>query len=258
MVEPNVEMVRRPIRTALLLSALLSACSSGEGDVPARGPATKIDPAMAGNVHGLVTYPGTPPPSTMPKVGDPACAAGSSQGPIGDVVVKDGRVANAFAYVAAGLESYVFEIPKDPVVVDQRGCLYVSPRTRGHVFGAETGQEIRFLNSDPTLHNVHIDPKNSPAANFGMGVQGAKRSVRIPKAEVMVNVRCDVHPWMHAYLGVVDHPHFAVTGDDGGFEFTGVPAGHYTIEVWHERFGTKRQVIDVVPRQTAEVKVVYP
>ena len=127
--------------------------------------------------------------------------------PAGDVLVKDGRVENAFVYVKDGLGDRVFAAPAEPVTIDQRGCLY-HPR----VTGAVTCQEIVFLNSDPLLHNVHGTPHDSRAWNFSMGVQGSRRSIRVDKPEVAVEVRCDVHPWMRAYIGVVDHPYFAVTG----------------------------------------------
>lgn len=238
-------------RSLLALAALsLVACQSGGDAPPERGPATKIDPASTGAVRGVVGFAGTPPePSTLRIAGDATCTAAHS-GTVSarDVLVRDGKVEGAFVWVKSGLESYVFELPKEPVVIDQRGCLY-----EPHVLGAQTGQEIRFLNSDATLHNVHTTPENSRGTNFGMSRKGSERSIRIAKAEVMVPVKCDVHPWMRAYVGVLDHPFFATTAADGSFSLEGLPSGEYVVAVWHERFGTKETKVTIGAGETAEV-----
>jgi plastocyanin len=232
--------MRREVTFAAFLA--LSACSGGDSEAPARGPATPIDPATTGTIAGKVTFDGTPPAETELRVAGDATCASAHQGAVfaGDVKVRDGKVANAFVYVKKGLEKFVFDLPKTPVTIDQRGCIY-HPR----ILGAQSGQEIQFLNSDPTLHNVHTTPKNSSPTNFGMSRQGTSRGIRIAKPEVMVAVKCDVHPWMRAYVGVLDHPHFALTGDDGSFELRNVPAGEYTLGVWHERFGEREAAVKV-------------
>ena len=239
---------------AIALAALLTACSKEEAQPPARGPATPLDPAAAGTVSGRVTLSGTPPAETMLQMsGDATCAAAhSGKVPAGDVRVRDGKVEGAFVYVKSGLESFVFELPKEPVTIDQRGCVYV-PR----IVGAQTGQEIVFVNSDATLHNVHSQPKNSSGSNFGMAKQGSKRSIRVPKPEVMMGVKCDVHPWMRAHVGVLDHPYFAVTDAAGAFSLPGVPPGKYVLGVWHERFGEQSREIAVEPKAAVEASFEY-
>ena len=249
--------VSRPSRrhAALIVFLALAACSGGEGDVAERGPATPLDPATTGSISGRVSFAGAPPAETELRVaGDATCAA-AHPGPVlaGDVRVRDGKVANAFVWVKDGLGNRVFERPKEPVVIDQKGCLY-----HPHILGAQTGQEIEFRNSDPTLHNVHTLPQNSGAVNFGMSRQGTSRKIRIAKPEVMVAVKCDVHPWMRASVGVLDHPYFAQTGDDGAFELKSVPAGDYTVGVWHERFGTKETKVTVAPGKPTEAAFTYP
>ena len=232
-----------------LLALAVVGCTSGGDEAPERGPATPIDPATTGAVRGVVTFAGTPPEQTKLRIaGDATCAA-AHDGPVpaGDVLVADGKVENAFVYVKSGLESFVFELPKEPVTIDQRGCLY-DP----HVLGAQTGQEIRFLNSDATLHNVHTSPKNSRGSNFGMSRAGTERSIRIAKPEVMVLVKCDVHPWMKAFIGVLDHPFFAKSAADGSFSLEGIPAGEYVVGVWHERLGTKEAKITIAAGETVE------
>lgn len=239
--------MRREVIFASFLA--FAACSGGGSEVPARGPATPIDPATTGTVSGKVTFTGTPPAETELRVAGDATCASAHEGPVlaGDVRVRDGKVENAFVYVKNGLEELVFELPKTPVTIDQQGCIY-----QPHVLGAQTGQEIQFLNSDSTLHNVHTMPKNSSPVNFGMSRKGTSRSIRIAKPEVMVSIKCDVHPWMRAYIGVLDHPYFDLTGEDGAFELKNVPAGDYTIGVWHERFGTREAKLKVEAGKTSE------
>ena len=244
------------MRREIFLIALvaLAACTGGESEIPARGPATPIDPATTGTIAGHVTFAGEPPPeSELRLAGDAACAT-AHEGPVraGDVRVKDGKVENAFVWLKDGLGNLVFELPKEAVVIDQRGCIY-QPRFAG----AQTGQEIKFLNSDSTLHNVHTLPKNSSPVNFGMSRKGTDRSIRIAKPEVMVGIKCDVHPWMRAYIGVLDHPYFMLTGADGAFRIEKVPAGDYTLGAWHERFGTREAKLKVEAGKTSETTFEY-
>ena len=229
-----------------LASVIVFSCSHADSGAPARGPATPLDPATTGTIEGTVSLDGPPPAATRLRLaGDPACTAAHGQSvDAGDLPAQEGGLGNVFVYVAHGLEGRVFERPKEPVTIDQRGCLYM-PR----VSGAQTGQLIEFVNSDPTLHNVHTEAKNSSGTNFGMAVQGGRRSIHIDAPEVMVQVRCDVHPWMRAYLGVLDHPYFAVTPSDGRFRLGDVPAGDYTLAVWHERLGTRELRVTVRAQQ---------
>jgi plastocyanin len=140
----------------------------------------------------------------------------------------------------------VFAVPAVPVEIDQRGCWY-EPR----IAGVQVGQPVRFHSSDDTLHNVHGDPRASPRWNFGLPRRDSERTLTLTAPEIMVPVRCDVHPWMRLDLGVVAHPFFAVTGADGGFRFTGVPPGRYTVTAWHATLGRQEQVVALAPNQTA-------
>jgi plastocyanin len=241
--------MRTRIWIAWAFAAALAACR-GEEEIPPRGPATPLDLSTVGTITGSVSYRGVPPPPTeMRTSADSACGGRSVAY---DVAVNGGRVENVFVYIREGLEGRVFERPTTPVTIDQQGCLY-----RPHVVGAQSGQEIVFLNSDPTLHNVHTTPRNSRPTNFGLGVKGARRSIRIPRAEVMVEVRCDVHPWMRAYIGVLDHPYFAVTGPEGTFRFEQVPPGEYVLEAWHERFGRRTARVRLGARESVSVDFDY-
>jgi plastocyanin len=229
--------------------SLAVACSSAPGSTPAAtGGGKHVDSATAGAVTGRVTFEGTPPaPEPLKMAADPACAEGSGPNPQNDaVLIKDGGIQNVFVYVKDGLDpSYVFETPKQPVKFDQRGCRY-GPR----IFGVRVGQPIDIVNDDNTLHNVHALPKTNAEFNQSMQLQGQRMTKTFTSPEVMVRFKCDVHNWMTAYAGVMAHPFFAVTNDTGAFEIKGLPPGTYTIEAWHERFGTKTQTVTIGDHQT--------
>ena len=191
-----------------------------------------------------------PPPRTIPVASDPACVAQHPNGlTVSDVRTADARLADAFVYIAAGLEDRVFAVPARPVTVDQVGCLFV-PR----VVGVQAGQPIEFRTEDDTLHNVHGEPRVSPRWNFGLAARGAARTLTLAGPEVMVPVRCDVHPWMRLDVGVLPHPYFAVTGDDGSFRFDDVPPGRYTVAAWHPTLGRREQAIELRPREVVRVE----
>ena len=116
-----------------------------------------------------------------------------------------------------------------------------------------TGQSLVILNSDPTLHNIHALPKNNEEFNQGQPFQNMKLEKEFSVAEVMVRFKCDVHPWMGAFMGVLDHPFFAVSGGDGSFSIEGLPAGEYVLEAWHETLGTQTQSVSVAEDGAAEV-----
>ncbi len=199
--------------------------------------------AYAGTVSGKVLFSGTAPESApLDVAADPACMAGRAQPPLDESVVvnQNGALQNVFVYVKEGLEGKTFPAPATPVVLDQKGCLY-HPR----VFGIQTGQELQILNSDATLHNVHGLPKLSKEFNLGMPIQGMKTKRTFEKPEVMVKFKCDVHPWMSAYAGVLPHPFYSVTDQDGAFQIKDLAPGNYVLEAWHEKYGVQTQKITV-------------
>ena len=169
-----------------------------------------------------------------------------------DIVIgEDGGLQWVFVYVKEGVKGN-YKPPKEPVVLDQRGCWYYP-----HVFGIMVGQKLEILNSDPLLHNIHATPKKNRPFNFGQPIKGMKNSVKFKNVEVMVPFKCDVHPWMSAYAGVLDHPFFAVTNEKGEFTIKDLPPGTYTIEAWHERLGTQTQTVTVGAGETKTIEFTF-
>jgi len=240
--------------SCLLLSlALVAACSSPPPAPAPAGGGKKVDAASAGSLAGRVTFTGTPPkPDLLRMTADPACvqAAGATAPSDAVLVGTDGSVQNAFVYIKDGIDpAFSFDTPVTPVVLlDQKGCRYV-PR----VVGIRVGQPLEVFNSDDTLHNVHAMPMANQEFNRGQPAKAPKLAHTFTVPEVMVRFKCNVHGWMTAHVGVMTHPYFAVTGADGSFEIKGVPAGTYTLAVWHEEFGNGIQTVTIADREAKTV-----
>jgi plastocyanin len=203
----------------------------------------KVDETTASTITGRVTFRGKRPvPQTVDLAEDPECAK-LHRKPVYDqslVVSRDGKLANAFVYIKSGLAGKNFAPSSTPVAIDQKGCWF-EPR----VLGIQTGQELKVTNSDPVTHNIHPRAQVNREWNHSQAGGDPPIERRFLKQEVMIRVKCNIHSWMHAWIGVVDNPYFAVTGTDGAFVLKNVPAGDYTIEVWQERLGTQEQHITV-------------
>ncbi|MDA0745336.1 MAG: carboxypeptidase regulatory-like domain-containing protein [bacterium] len=187
---------------------------------------------------------------------DPVCNAKHTEAALSEVLVvdDDGAMHNVFVYVKKGLAGKKFDVPVEPAVLDQNGCMY-----QPHVLGVRAGQEVLILNSDGTLHNVHPKPTVNDEFNLAMPKFMKKKTVTFSKPEVMIPIKCDVHPWMQSYIGVLDHPFFAVTGEGGTFELKGLPAGTYTVEAWHEsdRIGSQTQEVTVKDGESASLDFAF-
>ncbi|HEY7700088.1 MAG TPA: carboxypeptidase regulatory-like domain-containing protein, partial [Vicinamibacteria bacterium] len=165
------------------------------------------------------------------------------------VVVGEGNgLGNVFVYVKDGLAGRTFAPPEGSVTIEQQGCLY-----HPHVIGLRAGQTLRIVNGDETLHNIHAFAKQNKEFNIGQPVKGLVTERVFDVPEVMIPVRCDVHKWMNAYLGVVDHPFFAVTAPDGRFELAGLPAGSYVVEAWHEQYGLRQTSLTLGDDETRSI-----
>ncbi len=250
-------MVRPPFpqtgAAAALLAAVLAlgGCGGTQQDAAPAAPAAlanPVDPATAGNIAGRILFEGTPPKPTPIKMGsDPYCDKQGAAVTETVVVNGDGGLKNVFVYVKDGLGNLRFPVPSSPVVLDQKGCRYVP-----HVFGVQVGQPVEIVNSDPTLHNIHALAEANREFNMGQPAP-AKDIHTFSTREVMVLFKCDVHRWMTAYGGVLDHPFYSVTTDDGRFELKGLPPGTYTIEAWHETLGTATQTVTIGEKETKDV-----
>jgi hypothetical protein len=206
--------------------------------------ATVLPAADTASVSGKVTFEGTAPKQKKIKTdADPKCAEMHEDSPLlsEEVVVNPNKtLKNVFVYVKSGLEGKTYEPPKTPVEVDQAGCHYVP-----HVFGMMAKQPLKIVNSDDTLHNIHAMPTKSKEFNVGQPNKGMETMRTFAEPEIMVHLKCDVHPWMSAYVGVMSNPFYSVTGDDGTFTIKGLPAGEYEIAAWQEKYGEQTQKIKV-------------
>ncbi|MBM3785261.1 MAG: DUF2012 domain-containing protein [Acidobacteria bacterium] len=229
----------------------LFLCGCGGDSKPAEEPkkavAPPADAGAVGSINGKITFSGEKPaskPLNMDAV--PSCA-NQHKGPIdpGDVVVgKAGELKNVFVYVKAGLPQRQWAAPQTAVELDQKACIY-SPR----VLGVMVGQDLAISNNDPAMHNVHPLPKNNREWNTSQAPKGEKLVKQFDKEEVMITFKCNVHPWMRAYVGVMAHPFFSVTGDDGSFQLKDLPPGEYTLEAWHEKLGTQELKVTVAAKE---------
>ncbi len=234
---------------------LLAGCGRGREERRAEEAAPEpsatappVDTANAGTITGKVDYTGTKPVMrTISMDATPACARQHSTPQRSEEVVVNGNgtLKNVFVWVKSGLPDRQWPTPTTPVKLDQHTCIY-----KPHVLGVMTNQPIEILNSDPTNHNIHPLPKVNREWNESQPPKGEPKTKSFARPEVMIPVKCNVHPWMRAYIGVVSHPYFAVTGEDGTFTISNIPPGKYTVEAWHEKFGTQEVQVEVGPKES--------
>jgi plastocyanin len=210
--------------------------------------------ADVGTIKGRIALTGKPPGNVVIRMGlDPMCAAmNRGKQVLQEAVVTgaNGGLANVFVRLQGSFPQT--PVPAAPVTIDQRGCIYM-PR----VVGARVGQTLQIRNSDPVLHNVHSLSNTHNTFNVGQPQAGVAYQFKLKDEEVMMRIACDVHRWMTTFVGVVSHPYFAVSGNDGTFEIANVPVGTYTIQTWHERFGNQMQPVRVRAGATTTVNFAY-
>lgn len=242
----------------LLCALILTQCRGNEKPAEAvrTGPPVAPDEVNGGVITGKVGYTGPKPaPKPIDMSANPQCERTHRDHPVTaeDLVVNgDGTLRNVFVWVKSGLAAQNWVVPSTPVTIDQQYCMY-----HPHVVGAVVGQPIRISNSDPVNHNIHPIPQTNEEWNETQSPGEAPKIRVFAKEEIMVPVKCNVHPWMRAYIGVVSHPFFAVTGDDGSFTIKGLPPGTYTIQTWHEKFGTQEQQVTVGAKESKAVDFSY-
>ena len=254
----QIHRFRLVVSAVALASAV--ACGGGSEAPPASTPAaapaaSAVDPATAANITGRVVVKGhVPKAEAVSMSGDPTCVRGTAGTAPTEyfVVGPDGGLDNVFVYVKNGLGNRVFPAPATPVVLDQNGCRYVP-----HVAGVQVDQPLEVRNSDDTLHNVHAVAVINDEVNVGQPMKGMTNTFRFKGREVMIPFKCDVHGWMNAYVGVMDHPFFAVSAGGGAFALKTLPPGTYEIEAWHEKLGTHTLSVTVGEKETKEMTFTF-
>ncbi len=202
-------------------------------------------PAFAsGNITGTIKFEGTAPKAKVIRMdADAMCLAKQKDAVYSQTFVlgEGGTLGNVFVYVKSGLGNMQYPVPSEPAVLDQKGCTYLP-----HVMAVRVGQKVKFLNPDGTLHNVHAVCKVNPEFNAAMPNFRTEMEKVFNKPEMMFQIRCDVHPWMSAWMAVMSHPYFTITKKDGQFALTDLPSGTYEIEAWHEKLGTQTAKVTVI------------
>jgi hypothetical protein len=206
-------------------------------------------PANLGTITGAIALTGQPPaPQSIDMSADTACASKNPNAVAETVVAKDGKLQNVFVYIKDGsvtggnrISGYTFPAPSGEVELDQVGCHY-SP----HVVGIQVNQKLKVVNSDPTAHNINVQPKQgNPSWNVSQPPSTPPIEKSFARAETIIPVKCNQHPWMKAYINVLKHPFFSISAADGTFTIKDVPPGKYTVVAWHEKFGEQTMEVTV-------------
>jgi len=210
---------------------------------------------QAATISGTIKYEGEVPTFKPIKMdADPICLTKHTEPAMPQtLVLGEGKaLANVFVRIKSGLAKKDYPVPQEPLVIDQEGCQY-SP----HVAGIMVGQTLKILNPDGTLHNVHAMGKVNPEFNLAMPKFRTETTKIFDKEEFIIPFKCDVHPWMGAWIAVMAHPYFNVTQKDGKFNIANLPAGTYEIEAWHEKMGTQTQSVAVSEDESKEINFTF-
>ena len=235
----------------LVVGLAVCGCGREADESPAAPP--RVAPVYGnGTIRGTVKFVGAWPKRA--EITNKPCHDHAASPLLDETVVvneKSGTLANVFVYLADAPPSDGSQ--REAAVLDQKDCRYVP-----HVVGVQVGQALLVRSSDPkTLHNVHYNPSANAPVNFGLTDAGAEKPVKFGRQE-FIRVKCDVHPWMTAYVGVFDCPFFAASDEaTGAFEIAKVPAGKYRLVGWHEQLGEVEQQVEVKDEQATDVTVTY-
>ncbi len=219
-------------------------------------PNVAVDLATTGLIGGTVKLEGKPPvlrPINMSA--EPSCEkAHPTPVPSPEVVTGEGgTLANVVVYVKSDtLSKYRFNTPIQPAELDQRGCMY-----QPHVIALRTGQELEVRNDDQTTHNVHALPTDNPEWNKSQPPGAGPIDQTFTQPEMAIPIRCNVHPWMKAYVFVFKTPYYAVTNEGGQFEIGNLPPGTYTVEAWQEKYGVEDETVTVAPKQSQQISFTF-
>jgi plastocyanin len=244
---------------ALVLAVAMISCSGRQdevSDLPAASLGGRpVDLATAGAVSGKIILAGTPPMMRVINMAAvPNCAKGHSSPAMTEEVVpgENGTLQNAVVYLKGDFSQYSFKTAESPVNIDQKGCTYIP-----HVLALRVGQPLLVTNSDPTTHNIHTIPKVNRPRNDSQSSGTVPINQTFARQEVAIPVKCNVHPWMKAYVAVLSTPYFQVTGKDGSFEISDVPPGTYTVTAWHELYGINEQSVTIGPKESKVLTIAF-
>ena len=240
----GLRRLRRSLARFQLLCPLLALALSAPVEAQAAG----------GAIEGKVVFNGKPRRNPLIQMGaDPNCLTINAGKKVVNKLVdlhRDRTVGNVFVHITDELPGGA--PPAEPALIEQEGCIY-HPR----IAGAVVGQTLKVRNNDSTLHNIHSLSTKGNDFNVGQPKAGMEFEHKLKKAEVMMRIKCDVHPWMVGYLGVKSHPYFTVTGEGGTFRIEGVPPGTYTLQAWQEKLGAIDREVEVKAGETATVELAY-
>lgn len=247
--------MRKFMLAVSLLSLLTYAACGGSSDSfdeaikkaagSGGGPAVNLNSTL----KGKITFEGTAPaPKPITTSSDPGCKNPSLVSET--IVVSDGGLENVIVHVSGG-NTQTFPVPAEPVTLSQEGCHYIP-----HAFTLQVGQKLKIVNNDNTAHNVHAWPEINKSFNVSQSSKGVEHEFVLDKEEVLLPVKCDVHNWMNAFIGVFSHPLAAVSKKGGAYEFK-LPAGSYTVTAQHETLGKQESMVTVADGATAELNFTF-
>ncbi len=244
----------------VFLSPTFISCGSKQASTEA-SPNTSsmntkpVDAATAGQISGTVELEGKAPKmKVINMAAEAACAKQhSTPATTQDVLVgKDGALENVVVYLKGDFSQYKFDNPQTPITIMQKGCMY-----EPHVLALETGQSLQVVNADPVTHNIHPVPKDNREWNESQPPGAAAIDQSFAHEEIAIPVKCNIHPWMKAYIAVFGDPYFVVTGKDGSFDLKNVPPGTYTLVAWHELYGPQEQTVTVGPKESKTIQIKF-
>jgi plastocyanin len=245
---------------SFLLPFFMTGCGKKQETSEPAAPAAStngkpVDAATAGSISGAVQLDGAAPKMKIINMAaEPACAKQHSA-PVRTQEVltgKDGALENVVVYLKGDFSQFKFDTPSAPATITQKGCMY-DP----HVLALETGQPLHVINADPVTHNIHPLPKDNREWNQSQPPGAPAIDQSFPHEEIAIPVKCNIHPWMKAYIAVFGNPYFAVTGPDGSFDLKNVPPGTYTLIAWHEFYGTREQTLTLGPKETKTIQISF-
>ena len=205
--------------------------------------------AAGGGISGVALFKGAAPKPKKLKVTKDKKRCDKSPKYDESLVVKDGKLANVIVYIAEVKGGKKLE--KKGVTLDQNGCRYAP-----HVLAVPAGADLTILNPDKVLHNIHTYSKINKPMNRAQPKFKKKLKVKFDKPEIM-EVKCDVHGWMGGWIFVAGNPYYSITGEDGAFSLTDLPAGKYSVQIWHEKLGTQTKEVEVKAGETAKIDVEF-